>query len=259
MFAVRRMSPEREDACRLALRSTSSPPCGQLSPSPSSSWPSSPTSVAYLVGLVGALILLAATVLAPWMPVFAADFANRAGGPRPSGGARRRSRRAPPGRPEARARPARRVPAQALRRPLTAQPQYGQMASGQNASGPAGAASAGARPGQHSGQPAAGQPGFGCERRPPGCRAHAPAATIFTPGRRRSPSQQARRCRAAPAAATDDARCTAEVPVAADTADSQAVKTAGVSAGDANFTAEAAEAAPETRGDPGGPRRCNRP
>ncbi|PYI66151.1 hypothetical protein CVV68_15245 [Arthrobacter livingstonensis] len=34
--------------------------------------------VSYLVGLVGALVLLAATVLARWIPLFAADFAGRA-------------------------------------------------------------------------------------------------------------------------------------------------------------------------------------
>ncbi|WP_104086283.1 hypothetical protein [Arthrobacter sp. GMC3] len=33
--------------------------------------------IAYLVGLIGALVLLAATVLAPWIPAFAADFAGR--------------------------------------------------------------------------------------------------------------------------------------------------------------------------------------
>ena len=33
--------------------------------------------IAYLVGLIGALALLAATVLAQWIPVFAADFAGR--------------------------------------------------------------------------------------------------------------------------------------------------------------------------------------
>lgn len=33
--------------------------------------------IPYLVGLIGALVLLGATVLAPWIPLFAADFAGR--------------------------------------------------------------------------------------------------------------------------------------------------------------------------------------
>ncbi|NVM99745.1 hypothetical protein [Arthrobacter sp. SDTb3-6] len=36
---------------------------------------------AYVVALIGALVLLAATVLVPWIPVFAADFADRAESP----------------------------------------------------------------------------------------------------------------------------------------------------------------------------------
>jgi hypothetical protein len=34
--------------------------------------------IPYLVGLIGALVLLSATVLAQWIPIFAADFGGRA-------------------------------------------------------------------------------------------------------------------------------------------------------------------------------------
>jgi len=122
---------------------------------------------AYLVGLIGALILLSATVLAPWIPIFAADFAGRA---------------ETPAHPVARdavvaaRRPA--APKQALA--LPAGPGSGGAVGAKG--GAAGARAAGERagqPGQFQGQPGQFQgQGWTAGSQEPG---HTPAGQIFTP------------------------------------------------------------------------------
>ncbi|WP_054012554.1 hypothetical protein [Arthrobacter sp. ERGS1:01] len=205
--------------------------------------------VAYLVGLIGALILLAATVLAQWIPVFAADYANRA---------------------EVTAHPAARDAVPAVHRPAAPKPALALPAgagsasastSGTAATAAAAAAAAAAKPqyGQKApgkdaadkpaaGQAAAGQPGFGWNAGPQAA-GHTSAGQIFTPADA-SATQQATAPAAAASAATSAPATAATAAAGAETAEPQGVKTAGVSAGDANFTAEAAEAAPETRVTP---------
>ena len=246
LFAIRRMSPE----IKLRVGSLSVDQFASVVASFATAFFFLGTvtnfKVAYLVGLIGALVLLAATVLAQWIPVFAADYANRA-----EVAAHPAARDAVPAvhRPAA-PKPALALPAGASAgsaTAATAQPQYGQTAPGQNASGPAGAASAGAAS-AGAGQTTPGQPGFGWNAGPQAA-GHTSAGQIFTPADA-SATQQATATSAVAAAAAAAAAAGAVGAVGAGTADSQGVKTAGVSAGDANFTAAAAEAAPETRVTP---------
>lgn len=198
--------------------------------------------VAYLVGLVGSLILLAATVLAPWIPLFASDFANRAEVP-----AHPVARDAVP----ARRRPA--APKAALALPAGPSAGNGQPVPGQQVAGQA------APFGQY-GQPAAGAPGFGFNggNQP---AAHTPAGQIFTPAGN-GPTPHAPFGAAAAttagdavvadagtgdAAAQEAAGSTNNVAAAGETASDVAVETATAAAN------EAAQAAPETRMTPAAP------
>ncbi|WP_113716159.1 hypothetical protein [Arthrobacter dokdonensis] len=115
---------------------------------------------AYLVALIGALVLLAATVLAQWIPFFASDFSGRAETP---------------------AHPAARDAVVATRRPGAHKPVLA-LSVGSAAGG-----AAGVRPGQFQKAPS-GQ-GAGQDRPVPGpgwnagsqTPAHTPAGQIFTP------------------------------------------------------------------------------
>jgi len=128
--------------------------------------------IPYLVGLIGALVLLSTTVLAQWIPIFAADFGGRA-----DASAHVVARDAAP----AAARPAKPKPALALPAgPGASGRQPGQAGYGQpGQAGPY--ASAQAQPGQPGvSQPVQGQQSHGWNA---GAQASAaaPVGAIFTP------------------------------------------------------------------------------
>ncbi|MGO4383089.1 hypothetical protein [Specibacter sp. RAF43] len=129
----------------------------------------------YLVGLAGSLLLLSGTVLAPWIPFFAADFTDRTEFP-----AHPVARDAfPAARKPAAPRPVLSLPA-AGGRPGPGRPGYVQADAGQPDAAQPGYAQPGT--GHAAGAPAAGpvQSGWNAGQ-PAGAGLHVPAGQIFTP------------------------------------------------------------------------------